>query len=141
MKVSWQQNFRKSFHDLIHIITYCLFQFYMQEMVLNHLIYSIFIYSIVLKKCLFLWLRLWFKFQTKNMRIVKVWESEAAVSWNRGACDHPVSQGFNTVTKHRQNKGGYISLMSFIFYCIEAQLTGLLSEMCLFLVYSVLVKT
>jgi len=26
------------------------------------------------------------------MRTVEVWESEVAVSWNRGACDHPVSQ-------------------------------------------------
>lgn len=50
------------------------------------------------------------------MRSVKVWESEAAVSWNKGACDQHVPQESSTVTEQWQNKGGYISLKSFIFY-------------------------
>lgn len=105
MKVSWQQNSRKCFQNHIHGVTDYMFSFYMQERVLNHLLYHMFTDSIILKSYLLLSLSLQFKFENKNMRRIKVWESEAAVSCHKEALQSPcvssVQCCHGAVTKQR----------------------------------------
>lgn len=105
MKISWQQNSRKCFQNHIHNVMYYMFGFYMQKRVLYHLLFHMFTYSIILKRYLLLWLSLQFIFQIKNMRRIKVWESEAAVSCNNEAllshCVSSVHCCHRAVTKQR----------------------------------------